>query len=76
MNIVSKTIRAKVHLRSTIDGHIIIDGVIPKENAKELFGKNDVECIIQLSMMVLDQNVEIENEPSLGGFSVRVHPFI
>lgn len=77
MNIENQTVFAKIHLRSTMSGHVIIDGVIPKDEAVKLFGENAiVECIIGVSVLIVSQKGEIENNSKLGAHSVEIHPLL
>ncbi len=75
MSIENQIVPAVIHLRSTPSGHVIIDGVIPKEAAIKLFGENVVvECIISVSALILSQKGEVENNSKLGAHSVSIHP--
>jgi hypothetical protein len=78
MNIENKKFTAKLHLRSTPNGDVVIDGIIPQVIASALFaGQNqNIECIVALKCLVLEQAGTIEENHELGGAEIKIHPKI
>lgn len=65
--------KAKLHLRSTSDGELIVSGVIPKSEAEREFGTQIIECFVGAEVEI---KTPVSNNTKLAAYAVDLHPLL